>query len=98
MYEVFYEDSDGVLYFNEDKHNIYWAHAIVYKYNKSTWYKILAVWEEAMESFSKKGIEFVCVYCPEENKKLKKFLKKLGFDKTIVENKYDVYFYETGVN
>lgn len=97
MYDIFWEDDDGVLYFMKDKEGIVWAHAIIRKWNKNSYYKAKAIWLEALEEFCKNKIPFICVYCPEENKKLAKFLQSFGFNSTLIENKYPVFYAETGV-
>ena len=80
MYEVFWEDSDGYLYFVTDKENTVWAHSEIYNWNKSVYYKAKAVWLEALDSFNKKGIKVVCVSIPDNDPKLEKFEKMFGFE------------------
>lgn len=100
MYEIYWEDDDGTLYFYKDKENIYWAHALVYKWSKSVLMKAKAIWLEAMEEFAQKGIEFVCVCIPSDDKKLEKFEKMFGFEEVVSKDfpsEYKLMYCETEV-
>lgn len=79
MYELFWSDEDGHLYFVTDKEGTVWAHAEIHNWSKSSYYKAKAIWLEAIESFNKRGIEVVCVAIPDNDPKLEKFEKMFGF-------------------
>jgi hypothetical protein len=84
MYNIFWEDDDGHLYFHTDKHGTVWAHARIFNWSKHVYYKAKAVWLESLDALKEKGIEFVCVAIPDNDPKLEKFEKMFGFEE--VEN------------
>ena len=84
MSETFWEEPAGYLKFVTDIEGNVWAHAEVFEWNKDVYYKCKAIWEEALFELNTRGVEFVFVCIPDNDKKLEKFERMFGFE--VLEN------------